>query len=269
MNIAVLGSNCKFSSDLAVKLNQLKNSSLVYRYDALADFKKEVPLYKSLLLSEKESARDVEPDLLNHMIPAHVEPTERDKNKTALGEYIGDVETLFLSSSPSEEEQKSYDTLKSIFNVLNTKVKKNIFSYGEQCINKKIAEYRKTTELFSSNVLNVISVFSGIVDSSMLDVLIGRESMMVIVKVKKGDSFLPCTITEKDLDTIKNKNPRIIVLEVSSVNELLSNNFFISTFNLKNKKQEKEKVENKKSPEPTEEGEIVDQLFEEMMANAA
>lgn len=237
MNIAVLGANCKFSSDLAVRLNQLKKSSLVYRYDILADFKKDIPLYKSLLISGPVSNKqyiDIDDEV---EMPENI---LRLKDRSPLGEYIGDIETRFLDTS-LEGNNTKIEILRTVFNTLNIKIE-GVTTYGEQCTRKKYYESEKNSQLFLSNALNILNVYSGIVSTKMLNFLVERDPLTVIVKVKNSNGFILCDITDEDLEEITKKNPQSIVLKVNSLNELLKNNFFISTFNIKEEKEKKEEI---------------------------
>jgi hypothetical protein len=237
MNIAVLGSNCKFSSSIAAKLNKLKKTSLVYRYDALADFKKSIPLYASLLSEtrfDKGPVDDVDT------------PTEERLQKGSvphLGEYIGDVETQFAVCTDKVKE--TVDALRVTFNALNVKVK-NQGTYGSNCVDNKLKEVKRNSDLLKANTLNIINVFSGIITQDMLTSLLEHSPLTLVVKVKSSDTFLPCTITEEDLNEVKKKYLQTIVLEVSSLDELFKNNFIISTFNLEKEKIEKKPVEEEK-----------------------
>lgn len=248
MNIAVLGSNCKFSSDLAVKLNELKKSSLVYRYDALASFKKDIPLYKTLLNmngnnAKKACAIDIDNDEIIVQEPIFRKIVDR----SPLGQYIGDVETVFLDITTENKESDKIKTLRSMFEMLNTKVD-NTLSYGDTCIRNKVLQSSLNNAVFSSNLLNIINVYSGIITKSMLNVLINVDPLTLIVKVKNDNCFLPCTIVDKELSELREKNPQIIILEVSSCDELFKNNFFLSTFGLNKeiiKEKQKEAVKEK------------------------
>jgi hypothetical protein len=245
MNIAVLGSNCKFSSDLAIQLNQLKQSSLVYRYDLLADFKKSVPLYKSLLNNTKDHKSEaVDVDFEEQTVLDA--PTKKEIKTSALGEYVGDVETSFIEVPKKEEELKKFKILKTTFDMLDIEVSNFIPIYSVQCAIKKLIDARKNSEMFTSNLLNIINVYSGILNFQTLNLLLSDNPLTLIIKVKNDDTFLPCTITKEQLSELTKKNPQAIILEVSSVHELLMNNFFIATFNLKEKKERKEIVEEQK-----------------------
>jgi hypothetical protein len=236
MNIAVLGSNCKFSSDLAARLNQLKKTSLVYRYDILSSFKKDIPLYRSLLDRNQINSKSIDVDYEEE------EPIKQSA-RTHLGEYIGDVETRFLNITEETKKTDDFKTLGIIFSALNTKgVDTTTTTYGEQCVIKKLKESARNSQLFTSNLLNMINVYSGILTNSMMGKLLERDPLMVIVKVKGGNTFLPCCVDDTYLDELVQKNPQLIVLEASSVKELLTNNFFISAFNLNAKETEKEIV---------------------------
>lgn len=229
MNIAVLGSNCKFSSDLAVQLNHLKKTSLVYRYDALADFKKEIPLYKSLLTTVCSKKSSEQPE------------SEKLKKTTVFGEYIGDVETLFLDIPDEKETKKreNFETLEFIFKALDVKID-NVPTYSTQCIIKKLKDSKKIPEIYTSGVLNIINIYSGILNVSMLTKLLDNDPLTIIIKVKGQRGFLPCNITEDDLQEITKKNLQTIIVETLSVGDLLKDTFFISTFNLNNKEYKKE-----------------------------
>lgn len=229
MNIAVLGSNCKFSSDLAIQLNRRKKSSLVYRYDALADFKKTFPLYRSLTNKERTHDRV---ERLNVDVPQ-----ESRKDIIALGEYLGDVETQFINNKDKYKEE--IKMLNTAYATLNMPIKDDSqFSYADSCVLKKVKEMNRNTELFASNTLNIINVFSGIITCQQLAYILSSTSLLLIVKVKNGDSFIPCEVTNEQLEEIKQKHLQVIILEVSSLDELFKNNFIISTFNL-----EKEKID--------------------------
>jgi hypothetical protein len=111
----------------------------------------------------------------------------------------------------------------------------------------KLNESKRNNEVFSSNLLNIINVYSGIVTLPMLNTLLKTDPLTLIVKVKNDNEFVPCTITKENLSEIQIKNPQSIVLEVSSCDELLNNNFFINTFGLNKSKEEKPiKTEEKK-----------------------
>jgi hypothetical protein len=241
MNIAVLGSNCKFSSDLAVRLNLLKKSSLVYRYDALASFKKDIPLYSNLLSinngNKKGAAEPVDMDMEIDVLLEATFKTVVDRS--SLGQYIGDVETQFIDITNAENSDK-VKILRSIFDTLNTKVDDTTPSYGEACVGKKLKENIRNSAMFSSNLLNIINVYSGIITKPMLNLLLGVDPLTLIIRVKNNNTFLPCTITDEEISEVKKKNPQVIILEVSTSEELFLNNFFIATFGL-NKVQEKKK----------------------------
>jgi hypothetical protein len=85
-------------------------------------------------------------------------------------------------------------------------------------------------------------VYSGIVNTTILNFLIDRDPLTVIIKIKNNKGFLPCEITDKDLKNVTEKNPQSIVLEVNSLEELLNNNFFISVFGIKAEKEKKEEI---------------------------
>jgi len=242
MNIAVLGSNCKFSSDLAIQLNNLKKSSLVYRYDLLADFKKSVPLYKSLVnnSNSKKVPREVDIDFEGDFV---VNPTKETK-VSPMGEYVGDVEKSFIEILNEEERIKNFKLLESTFNLLNMEVD-NSTTYDVQCTKSKVREAVKNGESFSPNLLNIINIYSGVLNQKMLDVILETNPLTVIIKVN-NEGFLPLAVTDKYLDDLVEKNPQTIVLKVSSIKELLLNNFFISTFNLNEKKKERKKKEEDK-----------------------
>jgi hypothetical protein len=246
MNIAVLGSNCEFSSDLAVKLNLLKKSSLVYRYDALSSFKKDIPLYRSLLTNNscKKEVRDVD---IDNEIDLDTPTINTVSNRSPLGQYVGDVETLFLRINDNNKESNELKALRSIFEALNTKVN-NVQSYAEVCMRNKINENRRNNEMFTSNLLNIINVYSGVITLPMLNTLLAIDPLTLIIKVKNNNELLPCNITKEELSTIRSKNPQSIIIEVSSCDELFKNNFFIGAFGL-NEKEEKRTVEVKEQKE--------------------
>lgn len=224
MNIIVLGSNCKFSSDLSVKLNQLKDSSLILRYDVLSNFKKNVPLY-SKIVSENKNILE---------------------NLFSVGNYAGDVEVSFYDSSINNKEvEKNIKTLTTIFNSINPSDTEYKDSFLYASLRDKIKECMRLSSSVESTTLNIINVFSGIMNKEMLVHVLSKLPTSLIIKVKGTKTLLPDSFEEKDLKETTKISDSSILLEVNSVDELLRNDFFKETFNLKNNKEKKQKEETK------------------------
>lgn len=229
MNIIVLGSNCKFSSDLSVKLNQLKDSSLILRYDVLSNFKKNVPLYSKIVSENKNILKE-----------------KQLENSFSVGNYAGDVEVSFYDSSINNKEvEKNIKTLTTIFNSINPSDTEYKDSFLYASLRDKIKECMRLSSSVESTTLNIINVFSGIMNKEMLVHVLSKLPTSLIIKVKGTKTLLPDSFEEKDLKETTKISDSSILLEVNSVDELLRNNFFKEAFNLKNIKEKKQKEETK------------------------